>query len=94
MNDAENKAKRERVFDKEGIDALALRFKELRKKSGYTIEQLAFESGLNYSQIARLETSKSNPSVSIIFIAARTMEIDPEEFFKFKLSPKTAEGKL
>lgn len=88
MNDAKDKAKRQRIFDDEGVNALAVRFKELRKKAGYTLKQLAFESGIDYSQLARLETFKTNPSVSIIFVAARTMEIDPEEFFKFKLTPR------
>lgn len=84
-----NKAKkakdRKQNFDEVGIKAFARRFKEIRKQAGYTQQQLAFESGINFSQIARIETGRTNPTVSTIFIIARAMEINPEEFFKFKL---------
>lgn len=77
--------KRELIFDKKGIAAFALRFKQVRKSKGYTQTQLAFESGISLSQIARIETGIINPTVSTVFAVARAMEIDPDEFFKIKL---------
>lgn len=76
---------RKQNFDQEGIDLFAAKFKEVRKRAGYTQQQLAFESGINLSQIARIETGQTNPTVTTIFTLARTMNIDPDEFFKFKL---------
>jgi transcriptional regulator with XRE-family HTH domain len=84
----DNAWQRKQVFDQEGNDRYAVRLRELRKKAGFTQQQLAFESGLTQPHIARLEKGKANPTISVICVIARTMEIDPEEFFKFKLSPK------
>lgn len=77
--------KRQLIFDQKGIDAFAKRFKEVRKEAGYTQTQLAFESGISLSQIARIETGRINPTVSTVFAVARAMEISPEEFFRIKL---------
>ncbi|OFY94679.1 MAG: transcriptional regulator [Bacteroidetes bacterium RIFCSPLOWO2_12_FULL_31_6] len=79
------KKKRTLIFDKKGVEVFSKKFKELRKKSGFTQMQLAFESGVSLSQIARIETGRINPTISTIFVIARAMEIEPEEFFKFKL---------
>lgn len=79
------KKKRTLIFDKKGVEAFSRKFKEIRKKSGFTQMQLAFESGVSLSQIARIETGRINPTISTIFVIARAMEIEPEEFFKFKL---------
>lgn len=82
----ENKTEnRTLVFDQSGVEEFSKRFKALRKKAGYTQEQLAFESGISRVQIARMETAKINPTISVVFVIARTMGIDPDEFFKFKL---------
>lgn len=80
--------KRKLIFDQQGIDALAIRFREVRKGAGYTKRQLAFESGVNISQLVRIERGEINPTVSTIFVISRAMNIEPEEFFKFKLPPK------
>lgn len=78
------KKKRTLIFDKKGVEAFAKKFKEIRNKAGFTQTQLAFESGVSLSQIARIETGRINPTISTIFVIARAMEIEPEEFFKFK----------
>lgn len=77
--------KRTLIFDQKGIDAFAKRFKEVRKEAGYTQTQLAFESGISLSQIARIETGKINPTISTVFALAKTMEIEIAELFRFKL---------
>jgi len=46
---------------------------------------LAYESEITLSQIARIETVKSNPTVSTIFKIARTLNISVSELFNFKL---------
>lgn len=84
------KAKKKRVliFDEEGMKLLAERLKRVRSKMGYTQEDLAYESGLTLSQIARIETMKINPTVSTMFKIARTLEVPVSELFDFKLSKK------
>lgn len=73
------------IRDVEGLRLLAKKLKELRSIKGYTQEDLAYESGLSLSQIARIETSKINPTVSTLFQIARTLKIKPSELVDFKL---------
>ena len=82
------KNKRILIFDEEGLKLLADKLKEVRAKKGYTQEDLAYESGLTLSQIARIETKKINPTVSTMFKIARTLDVPVSELFTFKLSKK------
>lgn len=81
----EENPNRKLIFDQVGIEAFAERFKAVRKEAGFTQQQLAFESGISLSQIARIETARINPTISTIFVLARAMEVDVEEFFKIKI---------
>lgn len=83
------KSDRKLVFDKEGIDAFAFHFKQIRIRQGYTQSQLSFESGLSLSQIARIETGRINPTLSTVFILARTLDIPLKELFDFELPTST-----
>jgi transcriptional regulator with XRE-family HTH domain len=79
------KKKRKLIFDEEGLRALAEQLKDVRKKQGYTQEKLAYESELTLSQIARIETVQTNPTVSTIFRIARTLNVPVSDLFDFKL---------
>ena len=76
------------IFDEAGLNAFAKRLKEVRKLKGFTQEELAYKSGLSLSQIARIETAKTNPTLSTIFRIARTMDIKLSELFDFVLPPE------
>lgn len=80
--------KRKLIFDEEGIALLAKRLKELRQEKGFTQEELAYQSELTLSQIARIETMKINPTVSTMFCIARTLEVPVSELFNFTLPKK------
>ena len=82
------KIKRVLIYDEEGLRLLAAKLKEVRAKKGFTQEELAYESELSLSQIARIETVKINPTVSTIFRIARTLDIPVSELFDFKLKKK------
>ncbi|MBX3162920.1 MAG: helix-turn-helix transcriptional regulator [Bacteroidetes bacterium] len=73
------------IFDEEGLKLLAARIKEVRAEKGYTQEELAYEADITLSQIARIETTKTNPTVSTIFRIARTLNVNVGELFDFKL---------
>lgn len=79
------KNKRVLIFDEEGLRLLAKKLKEVRAKKGFTQESLAYDADLTLSQIARIETMKTNPTVSTIFRIARTLDINVGELFDFKL---------
>ena len=77
--------KRKLIYYKKGIEILAKRVKKIRKEKQFTQAQLAFESGLTLSQIARIETARINPTISTLFRIIRTLEISPIELFDFEL---------
>jgi transcriptional regulator with XRE-family HTH domain len=82
------KKKRVLIYDEEGLSLLAKRLKEIRAEKGFTQEDLAYESDIALSQIARIETCRINPTVSTIFKIARTLDIPVSELFNFKFPPK------
>jgi len=79
--------KRKLIFDTKGLKVFASHLKKLRKEKGFTQSQLAFESGLSLSQIARVETARINPTLSTVFAIARALEMEDglHEMFKFNL---------
>ncbi|MBK8600847.1 MAG: helix-turn-helix transcriptional regulator [Flavobacterium sp.] len=73
------------TFDEEGLRLLAKRLKEIRSEKGISQEELAYRSELTLSQIARIETTKTNPTISTLFKIIRTLEISPADLFNFEL---------
>jgi transcriptional regulator with XRE-family HTH domain len=71
--------RRKLIFDEKAIKAFAIHLKKLRKQHDYTQNQLAFESGISLSQIARIETAKINPTLSTIYAIAKAMELKLSE---------------
>lgn len=73
------------IRDQEGLELLAKQLKVVRKRQGFTQEALAAESGLALSQIARIETVVTNPTVSTLMRIARTLEVPVSDLFDFQL---------
>ena len=73
------------TFDEEGLTLLSKRLKEIRAEKGISQEELAYRSELTLSQIARIETIKTNPTISTLFKIIRTLEISPKDLFNFDL---------
>jgi len=82
-----NTRKRKLIFDQKGLQIFALQLKKVREDQELTQEQLAFESGIALSQIARIETAKINPTLSTIFAITRTLNIPLSTLFDFELPP-------
>jgi transcriptional regulator with XRE-family HTH domain len=76
---------RKLIFDQSGLEAFAAQLKKVRYERGFTQSQLAFESGISMSQIARIETARINPTISTIFVLARTMGVTLPELFNFQI---------
>ncbi|MDI6049919.1 helix-turn-helix transcriptional regulator [Flavobacterium sp. XS2P24] len=74
------------IFDEEGLQSLAKRLKEVRSEKKMSQEDLAGKCDITLSQIARIETAKTNPTVSTIFKIARGLEVSPKELFDFELT--------
>jgi transcriptional regulator with XRE-family HTH domain len=82
------KVDRKLIFDEEGIKAFAIQLKKIRIREGFSQSQLAFESGLSLSQIARIETARINPTLSTVFTIARTLNVPLADLFNFELTEK------
>ncbi len=82
------KVDRKLIFDEEGIKAFAIQLKKIRIREGFSQSQLAFESGITLSQIARIETARINPTLSTVFTIARTLNVPLADLFNFKLAQK------
>ena len=67
-----------------GIKKFGLRVKEMRLQKNLSQEQLAWETGLEFSQINRTENSVINTIISNIFIIAEALKIEPMELLQFK----------
>ncbi|MBK8563006.1 MAG: helix-turn-helix transcriptional regulator [Saprospiraceae bacterium] len=69
-----------------GIKAFGQRLRELRLAKGFTQEQLAYSSDLEFSQISRIERGVINTSISQVFQIAAAFGVPPKELFDFELS--------
>jgi transcriptional regulator with XRE-family HTH domain len=57
--------------------------RNLRKKKGLTMMELAYEADIEYSQIAKIERGVSNTTISTVHLLAKALEIKPIELFRF-----------
>ncbi len=58
-------------------------FQLVRKKRGFTQEDLAYNTEISLSQIARIETGRINPTVCTLKILAQGMEVELKDLFDF-----------
>lgn len=64
---------------------LGNRIREVRLSKGMSLETLAFETGLEYSQVSRIELGKINTSVSHLFLIASALKVKPGELIDFEV---------
>jgi transcriptional regulator with XRE-family HTH domain len=62
---------------------LGRNLRRLRTARNLTIETLALDSGLAYSQISRIELGKINTTAYTIHILAHALKVEPAEFYRF-----------
>ena len=67
--------------DKKKIVNVGLRIRKLRLKTGLTQGQLAFECGIELSQISRIERGVINTSITTVYKIAEVLEISVKELF-------------
>lgn len=72
------------IRDEKGIKLLGKRIKQLRLQQKISQSQLAFEAGITYIQIGRIERGQINTSVSNIFAIANALNMSPKELFNFE----------
>jgi transcriptional regulator with XRE-family HTH domain len=64
-------------------ELFGLRIKEYRKKKGLTQSQLAENVSIDSKHISCIENGKNFPSADLIERLAKTLDVEPKEFFEF-----------
>lgn len=65
------------------INAFGNNLRLLRKTKGLSMEKLAQEAGVEYSQISDIELGKINTTISTVYLLAKALEIPPKDLFDF-----------
>lgn len=67
----------------EYITAFGNNLRALRKAKGLSMEKLAQEAGIEYSQVSDIELGKINTTISTICLLAKGLQVEPKELFNF-----------
>lgn len=73
------KPKKEYYINKSALLLIGARIREIRLAKNISIEYLANTSGMDYSQLARMETGQVNFTVSYLFRVAEALGVTPKE---------------
>jgi transcriptional regulator with XRE-family HTH domain len=65
----------------EFTNLLGANVRKHRGVNNLTIEQLAFNAGLTYSQVSRIELGKIKTSAYTLYILAKHLKVTPNELF-------------
>ncbi|MBS1490926.1 MAG: helix-turn-helix transcriptional regulator [Bacteroidetes bacterium] len=71
--------------DKKALLAFGRNLQKIRRGKEITQEELAYKSNISLSQIARIETGRTNPTLCTILELAKNLRVDPAELMKFKI---------
>jgi transcriptional regulator with XRE-family HTH domain len=77
-----------KVRNQEIMSKFGDNLRRIRNEKGLTQEDLAYDSGISLSQIARIETGKLNTSICTVVALAEALKIDPSELMKFPSEKK------
>lgn len=64
---------------------LGQRIREVRLSKGISLETLALDAGIEYSQVSRIELGKINTSISHLFLIASVLKVKPSELVSFEV---------
>lgn len=71
--------------DDASIKAFGDNLKRLRQEKNISQEKLAYDCGMEISQISRIERGIINTSISNIFLIAKSLKVHPKELFEFNI---------
>lgn len=65
---------------------LGKNIRKYRLDSGLTVEQLALNSGLTYSQVSRIELGKISTSAFAVYILAKSLNVSPSILYEISIA--------
>jgi transcriptional regulator with XRE-family HTH domain len=63
--------------------------RRIRISKSISVESLAYEAGLTYSQISRIELGKINPTAYTLYILSKALDVNLSDFFTNTLFTET-----
>jgi len=63
-------------------ERVAVRVKRIREQRGMTQEQLAEKAGISRTYLARLETARNDPTLSMLEKIAKALRVDVAKLLK------------
>lgn len=75
-----------RIKNPEYCKAFGENLRKIRLKKGITMMDLAFEANIEYSQIARIERGITNPTISTLYVLAKSLDVKPQDLLKFEFN--------
>lgn len=76
-------AKMKYLRDDRIIKALGKKIRAVRNSKKMSMETLAYSSGIEYSQLSRIEMGQINTSVSHVAAIAKTLDVSIPSLFEF-----------
>lgn len=64
------------------------RVREIRLSKGLTLERVAFDAGIDYSQLSRIELGKINTSIYQIYIVSKSLDVPMPELLNTTIKNK------
>ena len=71
-----------RLSKEELILKVGERVREIRLSKGLTLERVAFDAGIDYSQLSRIELGKINTSIYQIYVVSKSLDVPLPEILK------------
>ncbi len=71
------------------LKAFGEHLRKMRTAKGKSMAELADESEIAYTQVAKIELGQINTTISTIRVLAETLQVHPAEFFQFSYPSKT-----
>ncbi len=71
------------AMDKELLQKLAIRIKQLRKAKNYTQDELAFRANIGRSTLGNIETAQNDITFSKLYKIAQAFEMSLSDFLNF-----------
>lgn len=72
------------MIDREGVNSVKNRLKELREKYGFTQEELAEQVDVSRQTIISLEKGKYDPSIQLAFKLSKILKKSIEDIFLYE----------
>lgn len=70
-------------MDKSLLEKLAKRIKELRKKNGFTQDELAFRANIERSTLGNIETAQNDITLTKVNQIAKAFDLTISDLLKF-----------